>query len=101
MTAKWTPGPWVKDRRGDLRGSDGKQVGTWDAGIAWVSRDDEAEANARLMAAAPELLEALKACLEWMEETRACGDCGFWDWTPGDTYMRGIQTVAQAEGSAP
>ena len=61
MSAAHTPGPWVKDRYNQLRGPNGVQVGVWDAGISWVSRDDEAEANARLIGAAPDLLEALKA----------------------------------------
>lgn len=60
MTEKWTPGPWVKDGLGRLSGSDGTQVGVWDAGIAHVSRDATSESNANLIAAAPELYEALE-----------------------------------------
>lgn len=60
METKWTPGPWVKDRLDQLRAPDGRQVGVWGAGMAWVSRDDEAEANAKLIAAAPDLYSALE-----------------------------------------
>jgi hypothetical protein len=35
------------------------------------------------------LRAALVECLDWMEETRASGDCGFWDWQPGDVYSKG------------
>lgn len=55
-----TAGPWSADKYGQLRSPDGKQVDVWGCGIAWVSRDDEAEANARLIAASPDLLEALR-----------------------------------------
>ena len=61
MSAAHTPGPWVKDRYQQLIAANGKQVGVWGCGISWVSRDGEAEANARLIAAAPDLLEALQS----------------------------------------
>jgi len=57
MSTKHTPGPWqVEARRGE----------TWvcradSAVLARVAAAKEIRANARLIAAAPELLEALKA----------------------------------------
>lgn len=54
---KWTPGPWAKDRFECLRSPEGQQVGLWGAGFSWVSRSDEAEANAHLIAAAPDMYE--------------------------------------------
>lgn len=30
----------------------------------------------------------LAATTEWMEETRASGDAGFWEWHPDDVYSR-------------
>lgn len=74
MSGKHTPGPWVKDRHGQLRSPQGKQVGVWDAGIAWVQRDEESEANARLIAAAPDLLEALKQAVDREEYGKEEGD---------------------------
>ena len=35
-----------------------------------------------------ELLAALVACLEWMEELRASGDAGNWEWKD-DEYTKG------------
>lgn len=35
------------------------------------------------------LVESLEKCLEWMEETRASGDAGYWDWEKGDVYSQG------------
>jgi hypothetical protein len=61
MSAAFTPGPWVKDRHDQLFGIDGKQVCVWNAGIAFSSRDEETEANARLIASAPEMFDALVA----------------------------------------
>lgn len=65
---KHTPGPWIFE---EVRGSDDKtlvyrrilNVGNVykQKGIASTGIDEEAEANARLIAAAPELLEACKA----------------------------------------
>ena len=71
-----TKGPWVMDRYQQLRSPDGVQVGVWGAGISWVSRSDEAEANARLIAAAPDLLEACKALVAAMRryEVEVDGD---------------------------
>jgi len=65
MSAKHTPGPWAIDwnvSRIDVFSADAATLvatirrSTLSAGI-----DDVAKANARLIAAAPELLEALKA----------------------------------------
>lgn len=32
--------------------------------------------------------EHLKACLDWMEQFRASGDAGNWEWTPDDAYTK-------------
>jgi hypothetical protein len=62
MTDKHTPGPWVRDRYGILRAPDGREVLTtgFALTLANSSKDSDAIANARLMAAAPELREALR-----------------------------------------
>ena len=61
-----TPGPW------EIRGRSARSayIATDEASICqmahWSDSDpiDELEANARLIASAPELLDALKACME-------------------------------------
>ena len=68
MTDKHTPGPWVagsKEVRGPL---DVKIAWCGDNGIygrdgSYVISVEEAEANARLCAAAPDLLDALRAMI--------------------------------------
>ena len=68
---------------------------------------DEDEANARLIAAAPEMLEAVKACLEWMEYTiphlktncphcRGVVDAGGLNW--GGPIKKARAAIALAEG---
>lgn len=54
-----TPGPWFISGKGTIRYGNGKAdpKGGWIADAHWRNR----EANARLIAAAPELLEALTA----------------------------------------
>lgn len=70
-----TPGPWeFEEQPGDewwfgdggqivIRAAGGK---TWDS-FAVMSAEDNGRANARLIAAAPELLKALIACAEQLE----------------------------------
>lgn len=61
MTTKHTPGPWVVDDDGDVCADDLERLV---ATVDWrhVSlRNGEAIANARLIAAAPDLLAALDA----------------------------------------
>ena len=52
-----TPGPWVQDKYGNINDKSGGTIRV--EGLA-LSSGSEAKANARLIAAAPDLLEALK-----------------------------------------
>lgn len=73
MKAEHTPGPWSMclERRGVsflVRDTDGRLV----CEMSWHSSSrqhyplrDESEANARLIAAAPELLKELERQIEW------------------------------------
>lgn len=71
MTAKHTPGPWRAERTGPWDGWDGWEVIAKDGATVCnglgSQRNPIREANARLIAAAPELLEAAKLVLEWYE----------------------------------
>ena len=81
---KGTPGPWrVSEKRGDLidirHNSNG--IGAISLNLAHVvarqSWLKEAEANAKLIAAAPELLEALRQLRDYVEDVCAVSssDC--------------------------
>lgn len=68
MSAKHTPGPWEIERGySTIIKSIGPCVADEYAGSAWL---EVSEANARLIAAAPELLDALKELLdrEWQDD---------------------------------
>lgn len=95
--AKHTPGPWIIEDITD----DGQSVisaasKNWiDFARVWVvtdeSTDKEGEANARLIAAAPELLEALKDVMSAVEL----------GWIPdGESMFNARAAIAKATGAS-
>lgn len=60
QTAKHTPGPWHMDERGDIVSEFGLIARLY----GWAKPDDETLPNARLIAQAPALLEALRMMLD-------------------------------------
>lgn len=74
MTQKHTPGPWVADlgEAFHIREQDGGRVAqlvftAGRYGMKGRRNGDEVAANARLIAAAPELLAALKMAQLWLD----------------------------------
>lgn len=68
---EFTPGPWEKK---DYWKHGHPTIACGDGyGIALVLYDDDSEANAHLIAAAPELYESLEAALSQLD-SYACGD---------------------------
>jgi hypothetical protein len=74
--SKHTPGPWAYSHNSwefsDVYGTDGKVVATCQIDEDVTEETQEMletikEANARLIAAAPDLLEALQACADWLD----------------------------------
>lgn len=93
MSAQQTPGPWVP------RYTPGRALGAEDVWcIDWSNDQQEVaeivhgEANARLIAAAPDLLEALKKLCEDIEEAGA---------TPLDrpAYYKARAAITKATGA--
>lgn len=88
--SKHTPGPW--EAGPNPRGICSNEYVVRPAGEfphgAWVADcgmgDDESIANAHLIAAAPEMLEALKSALGWMVQD-------------SDDYRRVVAVIAKAE----
>lgn len=99
-----TPGPWNVTNSHDWTGMEGVAFGIDDAAGMDGERDyhlatvvhgdpDELVANARLIAAAPDLLEALKGLVAWAEEyggERPHRHCGC-------TYCVARAAIAKAE----
>jgi len=96
MTTKnytYTPGPWVREKQptGDWHISKQDAITAHCIIPCWGEQEDAH--NARLIAAAPALLAALKLCLSLQHQcwhgVIHCGDCG---------YCLGMNAIAQAEG---
>ncbi len=69
MEAKFTKGPWVKCKRNeDLKGSDGYSVVVWGDGLSNGARSHERDANAYLIAAAPDMYKLLQKFLPMDED---------------------------------
>jgi len=68
---KYTPGPW--EYQESFRDWEGHEIYHANKGIAYTLTDEcsiideEAAANALLISAAPDLLEALEQCANWAE----------------------------------
>jgi hypothetical protein len=69
-TTQHTPGPWVYDSFGHTSFAFNDNREDYSARIEWAPDmgDEEVDANARLIAAAPEMLDALQAVCD------ACGE---------------------------
>lgn len=88
---KFTPGEWCLDGN-SIRAENGALVG-----CAWQTDKpgEEADANARLIAKAPELLEMLEECVghfRFMELDHACGPL------PDEDLKKAEALIAEAKG---
>jgi hypothetical protein len=75
MSAQHTPGPWTSYTGTNSIWADGKRAICIVTG-ARNHEDQERDANARLIAAAPDLLEALNGVLPYMEAAETEGLVG-------------------------
>lgn len=95
---KHTPSPWTRnegerfshDQSAGIRASDGMYIAAA-LDMNRFDKDDEVEANARLIAAAPELLEALQNAKSVMM------DADIWN-EYGDTAQIIDAAIAKAKG---
>ena len=99
---QYTPGPWVVADDGDgliyvLTEDEGLVADAHDPSFI----DDEvAKANARLIAAAPELVEALEKMTAHYVALVECGDCGFWDANKEPEVIAARAALSKARGEA-
>lgn len=93
-TSKHTPGPWKQaaDNKGLILDSQNKTIAQCFS-VNTTSPGDEVEANIPLIAAAPELLEALKLLYRRAQEAGIGND--FW---PSDGFESAERAIAKAEG---
>lgn len=64
--ARHTPGPWIVGNGGDILTADEKHVIAYDEGRLGSGTEEE-QANARLIAAAPDLLAELKDAMNMLQ----------------------------------
>lgn len=110
MSAQHTPGPWAEGDCQNDWSADNDGENTWTEivaagrpdpiclvveGAAW-GRDDILDANARLIAAAPELLEALQAMTHGLPDLLE--SIGYSD--EEDMIGKALAAIAKATGAA-
>lgn len=99
--SKHTPGPWNYWSGYNPFDKIEAQVTAEDGDIVIASYNhliQEGEANARLMAAAPDLLAALEAIFQDYKELADSGDAGFWRLENTDCGKLAIEAIAKARG---
>lgn len=100
----WTPGPWVTKRDGDFVTMSGHDLAWTDFAEVVVrihgepTDDPEGIANAHLIAAAPELYEALKDVLRSARKDFMTGPEG--DIEFREAYSEAFATLRKARGEA-
>ena len=101
-TPKHTPGPWSIARTrsgeeyGSIHGSDGMLVATLGYRVAVGS--DEDMSNSRLISAAPDLLEALRESVKWLQSAQADEPADYHNEPLDDAIEQALAAIAKAEG---
>lgn len=110
--AKHTPGPWEwwDHLSGRPKGYDLAELFAavprrrilklyGGAGLDALGKDPEQRANAHLIAAAPDLLEALEALVKNHCALVDSGDCGNWNPTDEREVIDALAAIAKARGA--
>lgn len=97
----YTPGTWTAQERGAGVISDVRVEGNPRLLICEIVGQEttaESDANARLIAAAPDLLEACRGILARYLSLAGSGDCGFWNPEEESWVITVRAAIAKAEG---
>lgn len=99
MGGEYTPGPWHVEHHIHVKAENGWRVATVNVpsgsvGSWGISPQD----TARLIAAAPELLEALEALFSSYKELADCGDAGNWYLEDLPVGKQAMAAIAKARG---
>lgn len=103
MSAVHTPGPWEWD--GPVWNYDPENEAPWlipsndDTKAVMTGTINCDEANARLIAAAPDLLEALQGVVKWADDNGR--DFKFVASSESDSVMRILRAIEKATGATP
>ena len=97
---KHTPGPWRISDEIYIRDAsrNGAYIAEIDPMTDFEGNEAEADANARLIAAAPALLEALQALYDDYKQLADSGDAGFWRLEDCDVGKQAMAALLQATG---
>jgi hypothetical protein len=96
-----TPGPWtVRSEPGAQSGDGNEDEGWWYTLLAKADQDTFAEhtANARLMSAAPELVDVVKGLLEWAKSPSGRPRPELRNVGMGELLKKAQAAIAKAEG---
>ena len=108
MTMKHTPGPW-RVTSAQPHGAEVSATASvaWCGTAWWFGKDetrvidaDEAYANARLIASAPEMLATLEKCIEVLQEMDICYVTRLTE-EDGEVLLEACAVVAKAKGEKP
>ena len=99
--AKHTLGLWVAgiDGRHHAVILEDERIAAY-CGIVGALDDEESAANARLIAAAPELLEALRELIGWIPNASTLERMGFHTDAPVKAHAKARAAIAKATGVA-
>lgn len=92
---KHTPGPWIAKRSGNCSPSFGVVIESGEL-LVGGARLSECEANAHLIAAAPDLLSALKSCLSAIDQNAYLAPRGS---SLDEAFIKARAAIAKATGS--
>jgi len=97
--SEYTKGPWTVNKEFGMQGMIEADQHPVAATCGYASPKGR-EANANLIAAAPELFEALVNITDRYIALVSSGDCGFWDEEDEDQVIKAKEAIAKAKGES-